>query len=526
VNDLKKLDDLKSLREQLEENPLHVLDIAAKYLYVRGRDGKIDLIRPNAAQRKFEEQRGQQNIVLKARQMGLTTWVAGRFFLRTILYPGTLTVQVAHTQAAVEAIFRMVQRMWEHLPEPWRKGDLRRSRANVGQMVFPEIDSEFRVWSAADINAGRGLSMQNLHCSEVSRWPGDSAATLAGLRAALAPQGELVLESTPNGAYGAFYNEWRAAIDPTPFAAEIGQGFSPDITGSENNRALAPDSNNDPATQAALIRHFLPWWLEPAYVGGPIAEDRMTEAERALVEKHGLSKQQIGFRRGLERQYGKLRSQEFAEDAETCFRATGDCFFETEVIEQRMADAPEPYKRSRNGALLRWSLAQPGRNYLVAADPAGGGADGDFAAVQVIDMQTGRQVAELQQHLHPRDLTDVIVELAHEFNDALIAVERNNHGGTVVAFLEDRGLRKQMYPRKGEAGWVTDADSREKMLDRLNVLLSREPERFASQRFLGECRTFLYRANEKSSAAGGAHDDLVMAMAIAQAVREEKTGQW
>jgi len=44
---------------------------------------------------------------------------------------------------------------------PWemREGPLRRSRANAGQMVFPWIGSEFRVWSAGDVNAGRGLSI-------------------------------------------------------------------------------------------------------------------------------------------------------------------------------------------------------------------------------------------------------------------------------------------------------------------------------------------------------------------------------
>ncbi len=83
----------------------------------------------------------------------------------------------------------------------------------MGLMVFPELGSEYRVASAADVGAGRGMSVQNLHCSEVSRWPGDAAETLAGLRAALAPDGELVLESTPNGAYGAFYEEWCRGVD-------------------------------------------------------------------------------------------------------------------------------------------------------------------------------------------------------------------------------------------------------------------------------------------------------------------------
>jgi len=517
---LETVEELKSLGRKMDEDPLSILKIAAKYLYVRGRDGKIDLIEPNAAQRKFEELRGRRNIVLKARQMGITTWVAGRLFLRTITHPGTLTVQVAHTQAAVEAIFRVVQRMWEYLPEESRKGPLRRSRANVGQMVFPEIDSEFRVWSAADINAGRGLSMQNLHCSEVSRWPGDAAATLAGLRAALAPQGELILESTPNGASGAFYEEWRAAIEAT-------QNIVISTEGPKGRSGETPVFHESQPSHdsTALIRHFLPWWLEPAYVDKPVDELSLNEIERALVAQHGLTLEKIGYRRKLERDYGKLRSQEFADDAESCFRATGDCFFEIQAIDRRMMETPDPHERRRNGGLLCWSEPQKTSNYIVAADTAGGGSRGDFAAVQVIDLQTGIQAAELQQRLRPNELAEVAMELAHEYNDALIVVERNNHGGTALECMKGIVPDHRIYKQKGERGWDTNAYSKEKMLNKLNVLLSREPERFMSQRFLGECRTFVNLEDNKIGAAGGAHDDLVMAMAIAQAVRVEKLGR-
>ena len=103
---------------------------------MRDREGMERPLKANAVQRAFERERGRQNIVLKARQMGMTTWVAGRFFLKTITAPGVLTVQVAQTREAAEGIFRMVQRFWECLPEELREGPLRRSKANVGQMVF------------------------------------------------------------------------------------------------------------------------------------------------------------------------------------------------------------------------------------------------------------------------------------------------------------------------------------------------------------------------------------------------------
>ena len=209
--------ELLALGQMLEERLTVLRDdsvgmwLARALLRVRGRDGTERALLANAAQRTFERRRGRQNVVLKARQMGMTTWVSGRFFLKTVTARGVMTVQVAQTRDAAEGIFRVAQRFWDCLPKELRVGALRRSRANVGQMIFPELDSEFRVLSASDENAGRGLTIQNLHCSEVSRWPGDAMATMAGLRAALIPTGELVLESTPNGAYGCFYEEWTSA---------------------------------------------------------------------------------------------------------------------------------------------------------------------------------------------------------------------------------------------------------------------------------------------------------------------------
>src|SRR6266852_5472868 len=265
------VEELVALGRLIEARPETLTKVAESLLRVRDREGVEKPLRANAVQRAFERDRGRQNIVLKARQMGMTTWVAGRFFLKTITARGVMTVQVAQTREAAEGIFRIVQRFWECLPEELREGPLRRSKANAGQMCFPALDSEFRVVSAGDENAGRGLTVQYLHCSEVSRWPGDAGATLAGLRAALAPRGEMVMESTPNGAYGCFYEEWGRAMDQR-------------VSGSASQH------------EGGLVRHFFPWWMEEAYVAAPMA-DGLREEERQLVLTHGLTAEQIGFRR-------------------------------------------------------------------------------------------------------------------------------------------------------------------------------------------------------------------------------------
>jgi len=460
---------------------------AERLLKIRSKSGTLVPLTANTAQWHYEQQRGEKNIILKARQMGMSTWIAGQFFLKTIQTPGTMTVLVAHTREATEQMFRIVQRMWENLPDEWREGKAKRSRANVGQMVFPALDSEFRVVSAGEQNAGRSMSIQNLHCSELSRWPGDAAATLAGLKAAVAPGGEMVLESTPNGAYGCFYQEWMEAE---------AQG---------------------------MVRHFLPWWMEPTYLGPSVEANEWTEEERALVAREGLRPQQIGYRRELQRTYRGMARQEFAEDAVSCFRASGECFFELDAVEARLTELTPPLTSRRGGSLLTWMPAVQGRRYLVAADPAGGGNEGDFAAVQVLDVDLGIQCAELRQRLNPRELAEVVIDLAREYNQALIVVERNNHGAGVLAYLEKRGVA--VYEEEGQAGWLTHSVTRPRMLAKLSVLLNEQPWLFKSERLLTECRSFVRGLGGRPEAAAGAHDDCVMSMAMALAVREEVAGQ-
>jgi hypothetical protein len=91
-------------------------------LTIRDKQGKRLSLAPNRAQREFSRRCGRRNTVLKARQVGITTWVAARFFLHTITQPGMVSVQVAHDLASAEELFRIVRRFLENLPERLRKG--------------------------------------------------------------------------------------------------------------------------------------------------------------------------------------------------------------------------------------------------------------------------------------------------------------------------------------------------------------------------------------------------------------------
>jgi hypothetical protein len=464
-------------------------ELMKRLLKIRPKKGGRKWLELNRAQREYSRRCSKRNIVLKARQLGITTYVAARYFLQTITRPGTLTVQVAHSPESAESIFNIVQRFWENLPKAMLKGALVKSRSNVRQIVFPHLDSEYRV-ETADDNAGRGMTIHNLHCSEVSRWPRGGLETLASLRAAVVPEGEIVLESTPNGASGVFYAEWQKA----------------DETG--------------------YTQHFFPWWYDESYqeivrTGKMLP---LTPDEIELVKQHGLSEGQIAWRRKQWQTLRELAAQEYAEDPGSCFLVSGECVFELSAIEKAAGLAEEGTELEDNGRLAIWLPPQKGRQYILGVDTAGGGSDGDYACAQVIERTMGMQCAELHGHFPPFELARRVADLGQRYERALVAVERNNHGFGVLAYLNTLAYGN-LFEKDGQLGWLTSAASRPAMIENMAAVLMAEPELFHSSRLLEECRTFVRRADGNAAAADGANDDCVMAMAIALAVRREDAGR-
>jgi hypothetical protein len=304
------------------------------------------------------------------------------------------------------------------------------------------------------------------------------------------PEGEIVLESTPNGAMGVFYGEWQKA------------------------------------NETGYTQHFFPWWYEESYQALVKAGETLTltPEESELAGRHGLSEGQIAWRR---RQWSTLRNlavQEYAEDPGSCFLVSGECVFELTAIEKAWSLAGEGMESEDNGRLTTWFPPQKGRLYILGVDTAGGGSDGDYACAQVIERTMGMQCAELHGHFPPYELARRIADLGRKYEQALVAVERNNHGSGVLAHLTtlDYG---NLFEKDGQLGWLTSAASRPAMIENMAAVLMAEPELFHSQRLLAECRTFVRHPDGSAAAADGAHDDCVMAMAIALAVRRVDAGR-
>ena len=123
------------------------------------------------------------------------------------------------------------------------------------------------------------------------------------------------------------------------------------------------------------------------------------------------------------------------------------------------------------------------------------------------------------------ELARLVTELAAEYNDAWLVVERNNHGSGVLAYVESSCRYKRVYWQGGQAGWLTTSVSRPAALGRLGAALVECPGCFQSKRLLAECRSFVRLQNGGTGARAGTHDDRVMAMAIALGARSEISSQ-
>ena len=111
-----------------------------------------------------------------------------------------------------------------------------------------------------------------------------------------------------------------------------------------------------------------------------------------------------------------------------------------------------------------------------AVDPAGGGSEGDYAAIQVLDAATGLQCAEFQGRCGLLELAERAATLGREYNGAMLIVERNNHGAGVLAYLTGTVQYARLYQQDGQAGWLTTALSRPRVLEHVERLLGEGAE--------------------------------------------------
>jgi len=486
-------------------------------LQIRSKDRRIIPLRLNGPQTDYYEHRTSRSIILKARQVGVTTLITALFFSDCLTRPNTISVLVAHDLESAERIFRIIKLFWDKLPEQEKSIVGAPQYENRREFLWPKLGSAFFVGTAGSVTFGRGQTINNLHCCEFAFWP-RAEESMATLLEAVPADGRVVVESTANGVAGSFHSMWRAAVDK----------------------------------QSEFKAHFFPWWMEPRYRIGADGETEplgtLSPEEQALMAQ-GLDEDQVRWRRSRQRELRERFLQEYPEDDVTAFLTTGRCCCDVQALRQTLqaiAGEPKPRKISAltkgedslsfaPAQLLAWGFPQRDRLYVIGADVGEGLPGGDASCAQVLERESGEQVAELHGRIPPDRFAHVLDRLGRWYNTAMLGVERNNHGHSTLNTLRNvcRYPRLYYYMRydrtahtnKPVLGWPTDQATKPILVDDLAAAISGGNIVIHSPGLVDECLTFVSKPGGAQEAEEGKFDDRFMAMGIAWQVRKRAPGR-
>lgn len=478
------------------------------------KSGVRTVFSPKRAQRKLARILAiwKKLIVLKCRQLGISTFFLIWHLDATMMTPDTTTCILAHEQKQLDKLFRIIKIAYESAPDSFEldSGDIwHKPRAlydTKNELYFAGINS--RIYVALQV---RGDTIHRLHISEMA-FIRKAEEVLTATLGAVPDDGVVTIESTANGVGGQFHEQWLDAMDPlkndSPYAA-LFLGFQE----SEDYVEAIQDE--------AWFRSTL------------------TPEELKMHETHGVSLNHLAWRRKKRSDINvrKKFEQEYPCHDREAFMHSGSGIFNVEALDDWIIMSP--IEKRMDDHLLIWKKAQAGEVYILSADTSSGEgkevAEGekdhgtDNSCIQVWNARTLQMVARYKGKYPYSKLHTVIEGLAREYNMAYVIIESypSAHGLTVVNNLWyhtdyphnlihcEKALEKTAEHNKRKLGWYTTEKSKTLIIDELQTAIEDGTVRCHDRSVQGECYTFITHPDGSMGAVTGYKDDGVMAMAIA-----------
>lgn len=205
------------------------------------KDKKQVPFRPNWAQSHFFDNVRLRNLVLKVRQLGMSTGIDILALDMCLFYPNYESVIIAHERDALEKMFiSKVKDVYDRLPESLRS-NVPATRDRTHSLRFSN-GSEISVALSS-----RSSTPSFLHISEFGkicyRYPDKAEEIVTGAIESVPSNGIVAIESTAEGNYGHFYNY---CMD-----------------------AMQRQESGHPAAPSDYHLFFYPWYKHTEYVEDP-----------------------------------------------------------------------------------------------------------------------------------------------------------------------------------------------------------------------------------------------------------------
>ena len=377
--------------------------------------------------------------VLTARQMGKSLSSEYVLYPKAAYQPGHYHVCIADTRDRAEYLHKRVHHLHERWPTALRSETL--ATRETRQLTFhPRQGGKMRVLSAEAGTVGVGQSPDSFHASECAFWA-DFAGSMFLIWPSLMNRDHAlaIFECTP----------WEANSDWHHHCLEAKRGAG---------------------------RHcyvFAPFW-DGVLNERPWEEDNVLENEEVdLLNQYaeaGLRKEHLAFRRLMMDTDVKIRRNPelfrvfYPFDDISCWITASNAAIPASALEKHK-NSPDLVDWKPTLGYQEYEAPEPDALYVLGADPCGHAAR-DHASFQVLKCYDGEwtQVATYAEHSEPIVFSNKIMEIATRYNKAMVVVESNGVGQSVLALLRDWDYRNLFYEKLKRPGFTTTSKSLDQSL--------------------------------------------------------------
>jgi hypothetical protein len=471
-------------------------------------------------QLKILEKLTRRDIILKARQEGISSLILAMFAIDFLFIENIRCVVISHEKDATSRLLSRVKFYLDSIKKRHPELDAFKLRTDTKYELVNEYkNSVFYIGTAGARAFGRGDTIFNLHASELSRWP-DQEGLMTGLLQAVPLGGRVIIETTANGVGDYFHTLWKKS--------------------NSNQMTFKP--------------HFLSWFDDPKYTLPIFGEfqayqDHDTYGNEVELQKvFHLTNEQLNWRRyKIDELSGNIDqfNQEFPATPEEAFIVSGNPIWSPSLLKKYLLRCHKPkyigniigayevfFEENEKGYLKVWKKPIPGHTYVIGGDVAEGievPVDGpksekrDYSCAYVMDRNTAELVASWHGHIDGDQFGRQLEAIGRWYNLAFIGVERNFQGLAPLMTLRDLNYPRIYYrerigqqgdPLTAEMGWKTTRETRPLMIDEGSKWLREERINIYDSELIGEMMSFVRYPDGQGRAASNSFDDRVISFLI------------
>lgn len=483
----------------------------------------------NKMQKSFVESMDTYNIILKARQGGMSVCICSLAIYYAITEPECNCMLLSHNDESTRAIFNKLKAIYNSIPEPIRLPLIRNNRAEL-QLANGSIIS---CSTLGRVDKGRGNTAKLIHLSEFAFVDSEIATKqLLSLEQTLRPDGHLIIETTANG-LNFFHNHYQKS--------------------KKKENAYKSFFYNYIDTSCMFQEQYDQYKkIFKNNNGHDFGMDDLTEEERQLLNDYdGMTLDILCWRRLKIANSGEDKfNQEYPLTDEMAFITSGASIFDN----KRITDVLRALQLKKNKYINKIELDLPlelskfyGKSFFIYQKPKAGeryyigvdtseGVNKDSSTCVVLDKE-GQEVAMFKNNkIKPYQFAEFVNELGRYFNKAYLVVEKASGGHSVIERLRYEYKYMNMSKYKSydqfnrtviQVGFDTNAKTKGIIINDLREMFDKGALLINSEEIVEEMKVFEIKDNGSMGAMSGYHDDLVMATALAlSGVKEGKWYKW